>query len=215
MPTSSQASTTSRTFARVAADDGADDFGAERERALKQYLNSIEQRRRQEGPTPADDDAYVGATRRPLGTRRAAARQSVAAAADDDDDYARARRAPRRTHSRAVRDATAGKQRRTDRAAAAARRRPTRRRARRRGAGVAAGRLAEPGEKREAGRQIERNRGWREQEDRPQPARKNREKFAARRSSGRARCAKERGRPHAGEASGIRKGVSHSRKFAK
>ena len=74
--------------------------------------------------------------------------------------------------------------------------------------------------KREAGRQIERNRGLtreRKKIDR-NPRVKNREKFrrATIKRKGQVREVREaEGGSYAGEASGIRKGVSHSRKFAK
>ena len=216
-------------LSRVAADDGADDFGAEREKALKQYLNSIEQRAGgKKGRRSADDDVpRVGADEKAARHEaRAAARQrKAAAAADDDDDYGGGGGGapPEEDPFYAqVRDATAGKkQRRTDRASAAAAAA-----ADEEASAAAAARAsrpkdsAEPGEKREAGRQIERNRGLtreRKKIDR-NPRVKNREKFrrATIKRKGQVREVREaEGGSYAGEASGIRKGVSHSRKFAK
>ena len=127
-------------LSRVAADDGADDFGAERERALKQYLNSIEQRAGgKKGRRSADDDVpRVGADekaarhearaaarqRRPPPPRTTTTTTAAAAAARRRRRTHSTRRCATRRRGRSSGAPTARRRRR--------RRRPTRRRARRR-----------------------------------------------------------------------------------
>jgi U3 small nucleolar RNA-associated protein 3 len=199
-------------------------------RALRQYMNSIEQRgganqkgeKRKRG---ADDDAPVR-TREDRAARHAARAGAAEAEASswgggDDDDYDYGGGGGKRAAAIPEEDpfyaemAAQQKQRkasRSERRAAADQETVEARRA------APAGDVAGDGEAREAGRQIEKNRGLTRERKKidANPRVKNREKFrkATIRRKGQVRGVSEGASgPYAGEATGIKKNVSHSTRF--
>ena len=197
------------------------DHTEERMRALRQYMNSIEQRGGQNSDDrgrkrrSADEDAPKRSldARADKLARREAARAARAVRDDDDEGGGGKRGAPPPEEDPLyVQAAAASKQRKADRAArkAAADAQAA--------ATAVGGDIAADDEAREIGRDIEKNRGLTRQRKKidANPRVKNREKFrkAVIRRKGQVRDVKaSEGGAYGGEATGIKKNVSHSTRF--
>ena len=207
------------------ASGGADreDPAEEKRKALEQYMNSIERRTKKARAADAErmleraplheraalrQQREVAAERKRARRREQEEREEDAAAAEadplpereEDPYYAELEQLAAKKKARKLAKSEAAA------AATAAERRE-----------LAAGEEAGEGEKREAGRQITKNRGLtreRKKIDR-NPRVKNREKFrkAVIRRKGQVREAKPQEADYGGEASGIKKNVTHSRRF--
>ena len=205
------------------SNEAAADPAEERMRALKQYMNSIEQRGGGAGGRKgaagkkrgADDDAPQR-TREERTAKMAKRSAAMASAAGDDDDGGGGfggRAVPEEDSF--YREMEAQQRQRKEGKAERRRQAEEEEREERRRAPTDS---VADGEAREAGRQIEKNRGLTRERKKidANPRVKNREKFrkATIRRKGQVRnVAEASAGPYAGEATGIKKNVSHSTRF--
>jgi len=198
----------------------------EKMRALRQYMNSIEQRGGQNGKKKkrgGDEDAperSLDGRSTKLAQKEAARAAKAARDAEDDDEGGGGGKKRRRGAAEEVPDedpyyaaiAEAGEQRK----AAKAQRKVD---ATAEALARSSADMIADGESRAIGRDIEKNRGLTRQRKKADanPRVKNREKFrkAVIRRAGQVRAvASPSDGPYGGEATGIKKNVSHSKRFA-